>query len=230
MTKADNTTRPVNFIRFHGLTLLVVENGGVEYIKAKALTDLIGLDWRTARRTLTGKDNTHLYGTRELDAPELDGLGGLKPTRTPVSTPSEPALETTGCPETGGSTPSNEAAGGDITPRNGALYVRLDRSRMFVARISTDRMRANGNDEAADFVLKLQIEWAEALHQYETNGVAIKKGHKDTQAELATLYKLRVLAETPAERQSLSALIAEAFAALGHPLDADSQQSLPLGQ
>lgn len=108
--------------------------------------------------------------------------------------------------------------------------MRLDRARFFLARVNTAQIRVHGSTDTADFLLALQIEWAEALHQYETIGVAVKKGHKDTQAELATLYKLRVLAETAAERAALSALIAESFAALGHPLDPDAQQTLPLGQ
>lgn len=222
MTRADNTTRPVNFIRFHGLTLLVVENGGVEYVDPRPICELAGVQWKGARKSITSGDNAKLYGARLLEPVRF----GVESKNSPAE-PADSAL-----PEAdSGFEPTLDGAGGIASyPGTGVLHIRLDRSRMFLARINTNQMRAQGNVDAADLLLALQIEWAEALHQYETNGVAIKKGHKDTQAELATLYKLRVLAETPAERASLSALIAEAFAALGHPIDADAQQSLPLGQ
>lgn len=202
MTKSDNTTRPVNFIRFHGLTLLVVENGGVEFTEAKPLTDLCGMDWKSAKRTLQNEDNAVLYGVKLLQLPQIGGSRGT-------------------------STPQKD---NPLSENPVVVYLRLDRARIFLARVNTSHMKAKGNVAAAEELLALQIEWADALNAYETNGVAVKKGQKDTQAELATLYKLRVLAETPAERLALSALIAESFAALGHPLDADSQQSLPLGQ
>jgi Mor family transcriptional regulator len=60
-----------------------------------------------------------------------------------------------------------------------AVYIRLDRSTMFLARVNTAQMRANGKENAADQLLKLQIEWAEALHSYETNGVAFKTQQRD---------------------------------------------------
>ena len=58
---------------------------------------------------------------------------------------------------------------------------------MFLARISTANMRSKGNEDGAAAVLALQIEWAEALHAYETHGMAIKKGHREGLSELMGL-------------------------------------------
>jgi len=72
-TIVDNATRPVGFIRFHGLTLLSVEHEGVEYIEAKPLCDLAGMFWKGACRTLLSSGNVKLYGTLELFRPEIEG-------------------------------------------------------------------------------------------------------------------------------------------------------------
>lgn len=183
-------TRPVNFIHFHGLTLLVVEHAGVEYIDPKPLCELAGMQWKGARRTLSSAENTKLYGTTELSRPEIAGLG------------------TTSCPES-------------------AIHIRLDRARMFLARINTAHMKAKGNVDAADALLTLQIEWAEALHAYETTGVAVKKGHREGLSTLMGLIKVRTATTSPAERVALTALIANTFDDLGQPLPAQPQQELP---
>jgi hypothetical protein len=184
------TSQPVGFIRFHGMTLLVVEYLGIEYIEARPLCELAGMFWKSARRTLLSGDNMELYGATLLLAPVI-GLHGT-----------------------------------NLGPQNEVLYVRLDRGRIFLARANTTHMRSVGKESAASELLKLQIEWAEALHSYETNGYAIKKGHKDGLTELLNLYKVRNLAESPAEKIALSDLIGDKFEELGYPLPADPQQPL----
>lgn len=206
-TSTDNTTRPVNFIRFHGLTLLVVDNSGIEYIDPRPLCELAGLQWKGAQRTMMSGDNLKLYGTRRLVPPTF---GMPKPAQIvaidAAQDVSEADSETPGYPETG------------------LIHIRLDRSRMFLARVNTNQMRVQGNGDAADFLLNLQIEWAEALHSYETNGVAFKKGRKDELADLNTLYGLRAKAETPAERASLAAQIADQHRVMGYPLGGFQEQ------
>lgn len=186
----NKTTKPVNFIHFHGLTLLVVECDGVEYVPARPLCDLAGMDWKGARRSLFEPDNATLYGSAELEEPVFDALRGLKSPQKQVC-------------------------------------IRLDRGRMFLARIHTSRMRANGNEAAADQLLALQVEWAEALHAYESHGIAVKKGKRDARAELVALIKARGTSPTAPERTALSNLIAEALAELGQDLPAEPQLSLP---
>lgn len=190
----DRRTRAIELITFHGLTLMVVEHNGIEYIEAKPLTDLAGIDWRGARRTLQEGDSAVLYGATRLDPPSIAGLGGLK------------------------------------SPPEGVLYLRLDRSRMYLARISTDRMRANGNIDAADQVLALQIEWAGVLHRYETQGVAFKSGRNTALRDLMTLAKTRDGMSDPRERIAFTHLLHEEMRAIGLPLDSfdPPQTQLPL--
>lgn len=181
-------TRPVNFIRFHGLNLLVVEHDGVEYVAARPLVELAGMPWKRARKTLFSAGNVTLYGTCELETAIFDGPRPLKGAEK-------------------------------------AVYFRFDRARMFLARINTDRMRANGNVEAADRLLALQVEWAKVLQDYETKGFAGKPG---VTRDLIGLIKARAATENTRERAALTAMIAETCADLGHPLPPDPQGELAL--
>lgn len=192
-TPVDNTTRPVNFIRFHGLTLLVVENEGLEYIDPRQLCELAGMQWKGARRNLQEGDNVVLYGSKLLERPVLEASG------------------TSGCPE------------------KEALFIRLDRSRMFMARINTNNMRAKGNESGAVTLLALQVEWAEALHSYESNGIAVKKSNREARVELVGLMKARELA-TPTERLAFDRLIRNAMVELGCVMEIEPQQDLAFGQ
>jgi hypothetical protein len=208
-TTNDISTQPVNFIRFHGLTLLVVENGGIEYINAKALSDLIGLAWRKTRETIQSGDNVILYGTRRLAHPVFDALRDQRVSQKDSSEQEEGDTKT-----------ENTALRGD-------LYLQLQRARMFLARVNTNQVRAQGNASAADFLLALQMEWARALHAYETDGIAVKNARKEARAELVGLMKVRVLA-TALERPAFDAVVRDAMAELGYAPDMDPQQLLAL--
>ena len=179
----DRSTRAVNFITFHGLTLMVVEQNGIEYIEAKPLCDLASVQWKGAQRVLESGDNAILYGVRRLDPPEIAGFGTAK------------------------------------CPPEGVLYLRLDRSRMYLARISTDRMRANGNVDAADQLLALQIEWTGVLHRYETHGMAVKAGRVTALRDLLGAAKIRDSLADPRERMAFTHLLHEEMRAAGLPLD-----------
>lgn len=204
------TTQPVNFIRFHGFTLLVVAHDGIEYIEARPLCEVIGLNWRRARDTVQSGDNATLYGTCSLTPPQF---GNFEAPRGIENTSGE------------GGQDDEET---EIPAIRSSLHIRLDRSRMFLARINTNQMRAQGNESAADLLLALQIEWAAALHIYETDGVAIKKGHRENRSDLLGLIKARNTTTNVGERAALTAMIADACAALGYPLPADPQQQLNL--
>lgn len=120
-------------------------------------------------------------------------------------------------------TPIFVASVGDITPQKPAVYIRLDRSRMYLARIDTSRMRSHGKTEAATNLLNLQIEWAQALDQYENNGVAYKtnKSHlKDLCGMLKIVSKNR--------QESINQLIDIELAILGVPVkqNNDTQREL----
>ncbi len=133
----------VNFIDFHGINLCVVEHNDIEYVYAKPLSDLAGLDWRRTKRTIIEEENAFLYGVITLNHPLFVAEGGSR-----------------------------------ATPSQG-IYMRIDRARMYLARINTRHMKAKGNTDAAEKLLLLQVEWADVLHAYETKGVVIKDSKRE---------------------------------------------------
>ncbi len=211
---APNACEPVNFIRFHGLTLLVVQADVTHYVPIKPVSDLLGLDWRNQRAAVQTGDNAVLYGTRRLISPVINAvLGGLK---TPLPHPGEPSDDDFDT--------ENSSQNSD---RRADLYIRLDRAQMFLARVNTTRVRSNGNVDAANYLLALQIEWAEALHAYQLHGVAVKKGAMEDRKMLGDLMKSRVLA-APREKRAFDRMIADALHEIGYPIEDDGQQNLPL--
>ena len=54
------------------------------------------------------------------------------------------------------------------------MFILLESCEIFLARVNTSRVRANGNETVADNLLALQKEWRKALHDYETKGIAFK--------------------------------------------------------
>ncbi|WP_022957260.1 phage antirepressor N-terminal domain-containing protein [Spongiibacter tropicus] len=181
----SNATKVVSLINFHGVTMIVVEHEGVQYIPFKPLVDLAEIDWRGAKRTVFEPDNAILYGTKRLVDPVLS------------------------------------AEGGSITPPKESIYLQLSRSRMFLARIQTNRIKARGKEEAAQKLLNLQEEWAEAIHNYETYGVAHKRGKGEAVTQLDKLIRSRKATTDPAEKKSISKLIHEHLNEMGAAVDDD---------
>ncbi|WP_201556260.1 hypothetical protein [Psychrobacter sp. 72-O-c] len=164
-------------INFHNLNLLVYKFGDIEYVPAKSITDAIGIDWRNVKRNFEVEDNKILYGVIRLITPKIDNLGGLKTSEASLSGTNMGATDT-------------EIA--DNSQFLDILCMRLDRVHMYLARVNTSRIRANGNIDSADYLLSLQTEWAQALHDYETHGIAIKSSlfNNTKQLKLLTdIYK-----------------------------------------
>lgn len=151
MTDDDrNTTTAKALFRFHGLNLLVVEFDGAEYVQAKPISDLLGMLWKSTKRSLFSGDNALLYGTKELRDPSINDAG-----------------------TTGGTKIS--------------VYLELKQVFMFLARTSTNNLRAKGNLDGANYLLALQREWGNALYSYEMNGAAYKKTKLDFYKEITKI-------------------------------------------
>jgi len=121
--------------------------------------------------------------------------------------------------------------GGLMPPSKAVLHIRLDRAHMYLARINTDRVRVNGNVHAADFLLALQLEWAKALHAYETHGIAVKAGRRNTLRELAQSARAIEQIRDTRTRHLLAAALHNELAAMGLPaerLEESKQAELPL--
>lgn len=80
--------------------------------------------------------------------------------------------------------------------------------------------------------MRLYAEWANALHAYETHGIALKAGRSSGLKDLHQLARTRALLTDPRERAAFTKLLHQELAAVGLPLDTfdDAQQHLPLTQ
>jgi hypothetical protein len=116
------------------------------------------------------------------------------------------------------------AQGGNVTTPEDVIHIQLDRAHFYLARINTKIMKGKGNIEAAKALLKLQIEWAQVLHDYETKGIATKDKNKNDTAELMNLMKLRQMANE-IEKPAFTHLLHQKMIELGLPI---SQQQLDL--
>lgn len=186
--------RATSLINFQGITMVLVELQGVEYVQLKPLSDLACIDWRNTKKAIQGEDQSVLYGPRWISPPILD------------------------------------VAGGASTPSRDALYIRFDRAHLFLARISTAQMRAQGNVAAADYLLAMQIEWAGVLHRYETQGYAAKTGRVAALRDLLHTAKIRDGIADPRERIAFTNRLHEEMRAAGLSLESldPPQGSLPL--
>lgn len=205
MSTSPTPARITDIIHFHGLTLMVYSHEGVQYVAAKPLVDLAGIDWRNSKKSIQDADNAILYGTTWLNLAEntIDG-GDITPKHS-----SQGGLKTHEIECEGGTSP---------IPLNSILCFRLDRARMFLARINTSRMKSHGNIEAAEALLKLQVEWAQVLHDYETKGFASKGNQRQQQGQLIGLMKARTLTKSPAEQHALTQMIHHLCLDMGYPI------------
>lgn len=73
MQPESRSARLVNFINFHGITRLVVEHAGIEYLPVRALCDFAGLRGETAQRSLEARNHAILYGMTQWVPPQIAG-------------------------------------------------------------------------------------------------------------------------------------------------------------
>lgn len=166
-----------------------IEIDGIHYVSARAIGDVFNLDWRTQKRQLSDPDSVVLYGVIDISAPEMAVI---------VS-------------------PDSRYSG--RSDRADTIFVRMDRAMMFIARVSTANMRAKGNHEGAEAVLQKQIEFARALHEYESFGIAVKYGVADQRrkGQCVMLAAIRVKNQTQGqpERKLIEGMLAQQAAEYG---------------
>jgi len=105
-------------------------------------------------------------------------------------------------------------------------YIRVNRVEAFLLGINPKRVEANGNIDAAKWLMALHHEWADALHAYETHGIAVKPGRQNALRERHQMIRSRERLRDPSERAALTTLIHEELAALGLSTDsADDKQA-----
>ena len=122
--------------------------------------------------------------------------------------------------------PEIAGLGGLKPPSEGDLYIRLNRVQFFLAQINPSRVLANGNHDAAAWLIALHHEWADALHDYETLGVAMKSGRLAKLREVNGLMRSIALAKDAQIRDALEALVRTELATLGHAVSPPRQGGL----
>jgi hypothetical protein len=143
-------------IQYAGLTLPVVKDEtGTDCVPLKPLCDLFDLKWETQRMKVSEDFYKKYLGVCIIKAL--------------VATPVKGGADTVCAPVVWGSDDQSR----DHT------FIRLDRVAAFLMTISPSRVRAAGNTSGADFLEAKLTEWADALHDYETFGVAHNPRHAD---------------------------------------------------
>lgn len=202
-TQTQIIANPVEFINFQNRFIFIYGTSVQKYISIKAITDVIGIDWRNVKRNLEDNDNTILYGVQRILVPKIDNLGGHMTPQAESKPASQSSLNT-----------KNEQNEQLID----VLCIRFDRVHIFLARINTSKVRACGNTDVADYLLKLQHEWADVLHNYETHGIAINKSKLEHTKYLTQLCGLYQKLDSPQQRALISKQIDDAL---------DLQQPIP---
>lgn len=206
-------TKPVGFIRFWGITLMVVQNNGKEYVDARQLNDAVGLTWRSTRTAIQRGDHVTLYGTKWL-LPPIFGLA-------------TPHFRDTSIPKNRVSTIHDQPSGPETRPQEAILHLPLDGATFFLARVSTNHMRAKGKEDAANTLLKLQMDWRDALERYRQTGSTAKKSQADAQSRLIALMKARDKA-MPHEIAAINLMIADLMDECGYAVNLPTQAELAL--
>lgn len=146
-------------IAFGDAILPVIEcEDGHQRVPLKPIVDQIGVKWEIQRN----KVQPETYLGRRLGTQTTTSRCGDVPKNT------EKAQEFT------------PLKGGELSKKAGNpthLCIRLDRVTAFLNTINPENVRAMGNHDAADWLEAKHKEWDDALHQYETAGLAINKNH-----------------------------------------------------
>lgn len=108
------------------------------------------------------------------------------------------------------------------------ICIRVDRVVAYLMGINPERVRANGNDNAAKFLTDKLTEWADALHDYEELGVAVNLSHARTQealrrqrASFAQMVGVKNKTANPADRAALAHIVQAMAGELGVPYQLD---------
>lgn len=97
---------------------------------------------------------------------------------------------------------------------------------MYIARISIGHVRGTGgNQSSAEYLLSLHEEWADALYDYETNGIAIKASFAKYESgrlkDFLAVCKEKRSTDDRADRKVLHSVMKDMATKIGHPYQSD---------
>lgn len=112
--------------------------------------------------------------------------------------------------------------------------IRLDRVAAYLMTINPDRVRAKGNEVGAVYLEAKLTEWADALHDYESVGLAINTHHlalenqrMKVRQHIVNLIKAQQASADPANRKLVASLIQEAATKAGYEYTPDLLDTPP---
>lgn len=115
-------------------------------------------------------------------------------------------------------TPPGGGAGGQIREQNCIL---LSRVTAYLMSINPEQVRVQGNADGAEFLMKKQEEWADALHDYEQLGAAVNLNHVKVIAatnrqrmQFAQMMGIKNKAVEAADRKAMSQIMKQMAAEL----------------
>lgn len=214
MKNINETMKITDVLEFAGQTHLIYTLQNEQYISLRPLTDQIGMDWRTQKKGLLTDELIFSYGVLLLESGEI-----LQPPckfmpktgEIPRYTSEKQAKIADFCTE-------------DVT--KDTLFIRLKRVYIYLARISLGHVGGTGgNKQAVEILIDLQEEWADALYDYETHGIAIKKGHDAARSkklrDFLAVCKEKRSTEDENDRKALGAIMQDMSSELGYAYQTD---------
>ncbi len=200
MTKqTQEYAKQVGQVDFEGMTLNIYRYHNQHYVMLRPIVEMLGLTWKHARETVFTADNSDLYGVKQFISAPADTFFGEQGRFSPPY-------------------------GGENEASRLPVYILLERVEIYLARVNTGRMRANGKEKAADKLLALQKEWAQVLHLYNKGETVSKNTDKRL---LVSLIKTVSTISDPKRRKAIEQMIDDDLQKLGYLVD-EPQQQLPI--
>lgn len=196
---SNTFAKQVGQVDFEGMTLNVYRYQNHKYVKLRPIVEMLGLTWKSAREAVFTADNSDLYGVNQFISSPADTFFGEQGQFSPPY-------------------------GGENEVSKLPVYILLERVEIYLARVSTGRMRANGKEKAANKLLSLQKEWATILHLY-NKGETVSKG--TDKRTLVSLVNAVGNVKDPNRRQALEQIIDDELEAMGYVVK-DPQQTLAI--
>lgn len=207
-------SKVIRLIDYAGLKLPVMKNErGEDCTPLKPIADLFGLSWRDQRKKLVESPflMRHLGLTFVEKAPKPADSG-------------EDILTSNG-----GEGPKTADSGMGIhasKPGNRTylpeVLIRIDRVAAYLMTINPEKVRAAGNERGSDFLEARLTEWADALHDFIEDGVAVNLNHvraddarRKQREAFARMMVTKTKMEDPADRRAVGQVAAQMAAELG---------------
>lgn len=182
-------TKITMIINYAGLQLPVHKSPtGEDITPLKPIVDLFGLIWQDQRSKIINSD---FYRNH---------LGIFEQARTNI--------------QVGISLPTDDHKVTSNPTYLPEVFIRVDRVAAYLMTINPERVRSQGNITSADFLEQKITEWSDALHDYESLGIAVNLNHHKNQEainkrrrEFVQMINVQNKTQNPIYRHAVDQLI-----------------------